>query len=299
MKKLFSILTASILLAGIFSGCTGSTTDNDSTQSEGSSFDTSKPISVISREEGSGTRGAFIELTGIEQKGSDGTKKDMTTKEAIIKDGTDKVLTAVAGDAYAIGYISLGSLNNTVKAFKVGTVEATTANVKNGSYKISRPFNIATKGEPTGLAKDFIDYIMSKEGQEVITNKGFIAIKDDAAAYAGSKPSGKIVVGGSSSVSPVMEKLIEAYKKVNTNATVELQTTDSTSGMTGASDGTLDIGMASRELKDSEKAVLTNKEIALDGIAIIGSTQNTLTDLTVEMIKKIFTGEVELWSEVK
>lgn len=299
MKKLFSILTASILLAGIFSGCTGSTTDSDSSQSKGSSFDTSKPISVISREEGSGTRGAFIELTGIEQKGSDGTKKDLTTKEAIIKDGTDKVLTAVAGDTYAIGYISLGSLNNTVKAFKVGGVEATADNVKSGTYKIARPFNIATKGEPTGLAKDFIDYIMSKEGQAVITSKGFISIKDDAAAYAGSKPSGKIVVGGSSSVSPVMEKLIEAYKKVNTAATVELQTTDSTSGMKGATDGTLDIGMASRELKDSEKAVLKNKEIALDGIAVIGNTQNTRTDLSIEMVKKIFTGEVELWSEVK
>ena len=239
----------------------------------------------------------FIELMGIEEKGADGTKTDKTTNEAVIANKTDVMLTNVAGDEYGIGYVSLGSLSSSVKAVKVDGVEATAENVKNGTYKVARPFNIATKSDISDVAQDFIDYILSSEGQEIVSD-GYIKINDDAQPYAGSKPAGKIVVAGSSSVSPVMEKLKEAYLKVNTNAEIELQTSDSTAGMTGAMEGTCDIGMASRELKDSESAVLTATPIALDGIAVIVNPQNPTDDMSTEDIKDIFTGTKTMWSEI-
>ena len=254
-------------------------------------------ITVVSRENGSGTRGAFIELMGIEEKGADGTKTDKTTNEAVIANKTDVMLTNVAGDEYGIGYVSLGSLSSSVKAVKVDGVEATAENVKNGTYKVARPFNIATKSDISDVAQDFIDYILSSEGQEIVSD-GYIKINDDAQPYAGSKPAGKIVVAGSSSVSPVMEKLKESYLKVNTNAEIELQTSDSTAGMTGAMEGTCDIGMASRELKDSESAALTATPIALDGIAVIVNPQNPTDDMSTEDIKDIFTGTKTMWSEI-
>ena len=234
---------------------------------------------------------------GIEEKGADGTKTDKTTNEAVIANKTDVMLTNVAGDEYGIGYVSLGSLSSSVKAVKVDGVEATAENVKNGTYKVARPFNIATKSDISDVAQDFIDYILSNEGQEIVSD-GYIKINDDAQPYAGSKPAGKIVVAGSSSVSPVMEKLKEAYLKVNTNAEIELQTSDSTAGMTGAMEGTCDIGMASRELKDSESAVLTATPIALDGIAVIVNPQNPTDDMSTEDIKDIFTGTKTMWSEI-
>jgi phosphate transport system substrate-binding protein len=262
-------------------------------------FNTDRMITVVSREDGSGTRGAFIELTGLEEKDSDGNKKDTTTKEAIITNKTDVMIQTVAGDDYAIGYISLGSLNDSVKAVKLNGVEATADNVKNGSYTLARPFNVAVKGEGTSLAKDFIDFILSSKGQEVVSAAGYIGVKDEAVSYSGNKPEGKIVIGGSSSVGPVMEKLVEAYKEVNSNAEIELQVTDSTSGMTGAMEGTLDIGMASRELKDSEKAELTSVVIAKDGIAVVVNNNNPLEDLTMDEVKEIFNGSITSWSEVK
>ena len=207
------------------------------------------------------------------------------------------MLTNVAGDEYGIGYVSLGSLSSSVKAVKVDGVEATAENVKNGTYKVARPFNIATKSDISDVAQDFIDYILSSEGQEIVSD-GYIKINDDAQPYAGSKPAGKIVVAGSSSVSPVMEKLKEAYLKVNTNAEIELQTSDSTAGMTGAMEGTCDIGMASRELKDSESTTLTATPIALDGIAVIVNPQNPTDDMSTEDIKDIFTGTKTMWSEI-
>ena len=234
---------------------------------------------------------------GIEEKGADGTKTDKTTNEAVIANKTDVMLTNVAGDEYGIGYVSLGSLSSSVKAVKVDGVEATAENVKNGTYKVARPFNIATKSDISNVAQDFIDYILSSEGQEIVSD-GYIKINDDAQPYAGSKPAGKIVVAGSSSVSPVMEKLKEAYLKVNTNAEIELQTSDSTAGMTGAMEGTCDIGMASRELKDSESAALTATPIALDGIAVIVNPQNPTDDMSTEDIKDIFTGTKTMWSEI-
>ena len=287
------------MTAGLAVGCGSSdsaSSDDKSSKSE-SDWDSSNDITIVSREDGSGTRGAFIELFGIEEK-KDGEKVDMTTDDAQITNSTSVMLTTVAGDDYAIGYVSLGSLNDTVKALKIDGEEATEQNIKDGKYKICRPFNIATKkGADNEVAKDFIAYIMSKEGQQVISDNGYIG-DDSAEAYAGSKPSGKAVVGGSSSVSPVMEKLIEAYKKVNTGAEIELQTTDSTTGMTSAIDGSYDIGMASRELQDEEKDKLDSQVIATDGIAVIVNKNNTTDELSSDQVKTIYTGDATTWDEV-
>ena len=303
MKKSVSLLLAGLMLCGALAGCGGS---NDSYGADGAAqadnggeaSGVSGAITVISREDGSGTRGAFVELTGVEEKNDAGEKVDNTTAEAEIANKTDVVLTNVAGNESAIGYVSLGSLNETVKAVQVDGVEATVENVKSGDYTLSRPFNIATKGEPTGVAKDFINFIMSAEGQAIVEEEGYIKIDDAAAAFTSDGSSGQIAVGGSSSVSPVMDKLIEAYKALNPNAQIELQTSDSTSGMTGAIDGTFAIGMASRELKDEETAELTGTAIALDGIAVVVNPANTVEDLTMDQIKGIYTGELTDWSEV-
>ena len=255
-------------------------------------------ITICSREDGSGTRGAFIELFGIEEKDADGNKVDNTTEAAKITNSTSVMLSTVAQDVNAIGYVSLGSLDDRVTALKIDGAEATAENIESGDYKVVRPFNIATKkGADNELAKDFISYIMSKEGQQVISDNGYIG-DDSAEAYAGTKPSGKVVVGGSSSVSPVMEKLIEAYKKVNTGAEIELQTTDSTTGMTSAIDGSYDIGMASRELQDDEKDKLDSQAIATDGIAVIVNKNNTTDELSSDQVKDIYTGNAVAWDEV-
>lgn len=301
LKKFIAILSVATMTAGLAVGCGSSSdsgsSDSSSADSKSSDWDSSNDITIVSREDGSGTRGAFIELFGIEEK-KDGEKVDMTTDDAQITNSTSVMLTTVAGDDYAIGYVSLGSLNDTVKALKIDGEEATEQNIKDGKYKICRPFNIATKkGADNEVAKDFIAYIMSKEGQQVISDNGYIG-DDSAEAYAGSKPSGKAVVGGSSSVSPVMEKLIEAYKKVNTGAEIELQTTDSTTGMTSAIDGSYDIGMASRELQDEEKDKLDSQVIATDGIAVIVNKNNTTDELSSDQIKTIYTGDATTWDEV-
>ncbi|HHX60896.1 MAG TPA: phosphate ABC transporter substrate-binding protein [Epulopiscium sp.] len=255
-------------------------------------------ISVISREDGSGTRGAFTELIKIEEKDANGNKVDHTTKEATIAPKTDVMLANVSGDELAIGYISLGSVNESIKAMKIDGVEPTSKNVKNGTYKIARPFNIAIKGDATGLTKDFIIYILSAEGQEVVA-ESYIPITDGAPKYSGDAPAGKIVVAGSSSVTPIMEKLKEAYELINPNAEIEIQLSDSTSGMNAAIDGICDIGMASRSLKDSEKEALNGIEIAIDGIAVIANKTNSRDDLTTENVKDIFTGAVTKWSEIR
>ena len=300
LKKFIAILSVAIMTAGLAVGCGSSSdsgsSDSSSADSKSSDWDSSNDITIVSREDGSGTRGAFIELFGIEEK-KDGEKVDKTTDDAQITNSTSVMLTTVAGDDYAIGYVSLGSLNDTVKALKIDGEEATEQNIKDGKYKICRPFNIATKkGADNEVAKDFIAYIMSKEGQQVISDDGYIG-DDSAEAYAGSKPSGKAVVGGSSSVSPVMEKLIEAYKKVNTGAEIELQTTDSTTGMTSAIDGSYDIGMASRELQDEEKDKLDSQVIATDGIAVIVNKNNTTDELSSDQVKTIYTGDATTWDE--
>lgn len=256
-------------------------------------------ITVVSREEGSGTRGAFIELTGVEEKNADGVKMDNTTEEAVVTNSTNVMMTTVAGDESAIGYISLGSLNDTVKALQIDGVDATVENIKNGTYTLARPFNIATKEGLSEAAQDFVNYIMSAEGQQVIADNKYIPL-DDAPAYEGKQVSGKIVVAGSSSVTPVMQKLAEAYQVVNPNAEIEVQQSDSTTGMQSAIDGICDIGMASRDLKDSEKeAGLNGQTIAMDGIAVIVNQNNDLTTLTLAQVKSIFTGEATEWEKVK
>lgn len=303
--KLISVLAAGVIMASAFAGCGGSSSSTalngesgnagSSAASDTASFDASKTISVVTREQGSGTRDAFVELTGVLVKDGD-TKKDTTRTDAVTVNGTEAVITNVKGNEAAIGYISLGSLNDSVKALKIEDVDATAENVKSGEYKISRPFNIAYKGELSGLAKDFVDFILSSDGQAVVSKEGYVAVSENA-DYAGTKPEGKITVAGSSSVSPVMEKLIEAYKQVNTKADIELQTSDSSAGMQSAIDGTCDIGMASRELKDTEKE-LTSTAIAKDGIAVIVNTSNTTESLTMDQVKAIYTGEAKVWSDI-
>ena len=309
MKKFICTALTLAMVVGSLAGC-GSSSSKETTAASGAAteaateaaaagdFDTSKEISVNSREDGSGTRGAFIELFGVEEKAADGTKVDNTTVEANITNSTAVMMTSVAGDPYAIGYISLGSLNDTVKSAKIDGAEATTENVANGSYKVARPFNIVTKDGLSDVAKDFVDYIMSAEGQDIIEQNGYIKIDQNAAAYAGSKPEGKIVVAGSSSVSPVMEKLKEAYLAVNTNADIEIQTSDSTTGVTSTQEGICDIGMASRDLKDTETGV-TATTIAQDGIAVIVNNENPVENLTSDQVKSIFTGETTVWADVQ
>ena len=262
-------------------------------------FAMAETIDVISREDGSGTRGAFIELFGIEQKNEAGEKVDYTTDECDITNSTSVMMTTVAGNDQAIGYISLGSLNETVKALKIDGAEATVENIKADTYHIARPFNIATRAEVSDAAQDFINFIMSAEGQKVIEDNGYIAVVEDAPAYEGGKVSGKVVIAGSSSVTPVMEKLTEAYKALNPDVDLELQQSDSTAGMTSTIDGVCDIGMASRELKDSElEAGLKPLKIAMDGIAVIVSNDNPVEELTSEQVRDIYMGKITDWSEV-
>lgn len=261
-------------------------------------FNSKKSITVLSREDGSGTRGAFIELFGIEKKDTSGKKVDYTTDEAAITNSTAVMLASVAGDNYAIGYVSLGSLNDSVKAVKIDGADATVSNINNGSYKISRPFNIAVKEGLTPVAQDFVNFILSDKGQKVIAANKYIQVA--AKSYISSKASGKIVVSGSSSVSPVMEKLIEAYKSENPNAKIELQTSDSTTGVTNAINGTCDIGMVSRSLKVSEKSKgVQEVTIAIDGIAVIVNKSNPTENLSKAQVEQIFTGKTLKWNEVK
>lgn len=262
-------------------------------------FSAKEDITIVSREDGSGTRGAFVELFGIEEKDESGEKVDRTTTDAQTTNNTSVMMTTVSGDMYAIGYISLGSLNNTVKAVKIDGVEPTVDNVKNETYKIARPFNIAYKEDAlSDAAKDFINYIMSSEGQQIITDNGYISI-DGAQPYSGNNTGGKIVIAGSSSVSPVMEKLAEAYKKINADADIEIQTNDSTTGITSAADGVCDIGMASRELKDNElESGLTPLVIAMDGIAVIVNNDNPASDISSDEIKSIYIGEIGNWESI-
>ncbi len=313
-KKTVSLLMTMALTAAMLAGCgsseTADTTAAADTTAEAedtaaaadtatADFDTEEDISVYSREDGSGTRGAFIELFGVEEKDANGEKIDNTTEDATITNNTSVMMTGVAGDDYAIGYVSLGSLNDTVKALKIDGVEPTVENIKSDSYKVYRPFNIATKGEVSEAAQDFIDYILSAEGQQIVSDEGYITIDDAAPAFAGGQASGSVTVAGSSSVSPVMEKLAEAYMKLNGNVKIEIQTSDSTTGMTSAMDGVCDIGMASRELKDTETAELTATVIAQDGIAVVVNNNNPIDNLTKDQVKSIYVGETTSWSEVE
>ena len=303
MKKIAAAVMMVSMVAVTAVGCGSSngtdTKGADANQSDATSdWDETSDVTIVSREDGSGTRGAFIELFGIEEKQDDGTKVDMTTTDAQITNNTSVMLTTVADNEYAIGYVSLGSLNDSVKALKIDGAEATAENIENGSYKVSRPFNIAVKKDLNNkVAKDFMSFIMSTEGQKVVADEKYIAVAD-VKDYAGTKPSGSCVVGGSSSVSPLMEKLIEAYKAVNPNASIELQTSDSTTGMTSTIEGSYDIGMASRELKEEEAAELEPTVIATDGIAVVVNNANPLDELSADQVKDIYVGNVSTWDEM-
>ena len=255
-------------------------------------------IDVISREDGSGTRGAFIELFGVEQKDASGEKVDYTTDDAEITNSTEVMITSVAGDKQAIGYISLGSLNDSVKALKIDGAAATVDDIKDGTYKIARPFNIVTTGEVSDVAQDFINFIFSEEGQKVVEDNGYIS-QGNQGAYTASGKSGKITVAGSSSVTPVMEKLAEAYKTQNSEVTVEVQQSDSTTGVTSALEGVCDIGMASRDLKEEETAKgAQGQVIAMDGIAVVVNNENPIDDLRSEQVKDIYVGDTTDWSDL-
>ena len=312
-----NVITASVLSAAMLASlaaCGSAPASSEASSAEVSSaeassvesaapaadaFDTAQDIAVFTREDGSGTRGAFIELTGVEQKDADGKKVDMTTEAAAVQSSTNGVMTAVANDATAIGYISLGSLNDTVKAVTVGGVKAGADTVKDGSYTLARPFNLVTNGDATDpVAVDFIAYCLSADGQALATDKGYIGSEGEA--FTSAQPAGKIVVGGSSSVAPLMEKLVEAYKTVNPNAEIEHLTTDSTTGVSGALDGSYTIGLASRDLKDSEtEAGAKATVLAMDGIAVVVNPENPIENLTVDQIKSIYVGEVTTWDEVE
>lgn len=280
--------TAALAMAAMMAACAGITA---MAAAEGD-------ITICSREDGSGTRGAFIELMGIEETDADGNKADNTTEAAKITNSTSVMMSTVAGDVNAIGYISLGSLNDSVTALKIDGAEATAENILAGTYKVVRPFNIATTEEVSDAAADFIDYIMSTEGQAVITEEGYISV-GEGEAFAGGDAEGKVVVAGSSSVTPVMEKLAEAYQAVNDKVVIEVQQSDSTTGMTSAIDGLCDIGMASRELKDSELESLTPTVIAQDGIAVIVNNESGVSELTSGQVKGIYTGEITTWEELQ
>ena len=293
MKKWKLLSSLSVLGAAALVGLSacGSTANGDSEAGLGQ-------INVVTREDGSGTRGAFIELFGLEEKNSDGEKVDLTTQNAIVTNSTSVMLTTVAEDGSAIGYASLGSLNDSVKVVDIDGAEATVENIKDGSYKVSRPFNIVTKDDTNEAAKDFINFILSSEGQAIVEKSGYIPL-DDNGSYKSSVNSGKVVISGSSSVTPVMEKLKEAYAKVTPDVTIEIQQSDSSTGVANTVDGTADIGMASRELKDTEeKEGVTATVIAMDGIAVIVNDKNEVDDLTSEQVKDIFAGDTTSWEDL-
>lgn len=284
MKKLISlVLLVSLAVFSLFA--------------QGASEKSNNDITVISREDGSGTRGAFIELVGVEQK-VDGVKTDLTTENAEIANSTSVVITTVEGNEKAIGYISLGSLSDKVKALKIDGVLPSVETVKSGEYKIARPFNVAYKSL-NDLSTDFLAFVMSKDGQDIIEKKGYIKVNDDASQYQSSALSGTLTISGSSSVYPVMEVLVEKYTQLNPNVKVTLLQSDSTTGMNDAISGNSDLGMASRELKSSEtEKGLTGAQIALDGIAIIVNNANALDGLTTEQVRDIYLGKITSWDNL-
>lgn len=299
-KKILTLFMMTALAVTALTGCgANENAEAPAAGDEVQDFDYDNDIAVISREDGSGTRGAFVELFGVEQKNSAGEKVDYTTVEATITNNTSVMMTTVANDEYAIGYISLGSMNDTVKALKIDGADASVENIKNGTYTVNRPFNLAVKEGLSDAAQDFLNYVMSAEGQAVIEEEGYIKIAEDADAFESNGAEGKVVVAGSSSVTPVMEKLKEAYVTVNTNVAIEINTSDSSTGVSSAIEGTCDIGMASRALKDSETAEGVQEiTIAKDGIAVIVNNNNPVEDLTTETVKNIYVGDILTWSEI-
>lgn len=288
MKKFAAIFMCAALAVGALSGC--SSNENSSTADNSTA---GNPISVVTREDGSGTRGAFVELFGIE----DADGNDAITQSAEISNSTSVVMTTVAGNPMPSATL-LGSLDNTVKALEIDGVAATVENINNGTYKVYRPFNIATKEGLSETAQDFVNFIMSEQGQAIVAEEGYISV-ENSGSYTPSGKTGTVTVSGSSSVTPVMQVLKEEYEALNPDVTIELQQSDSTTGVNDAIAGTSDIGMASRALKDSElEQGVVGTVIANDGIAVIVNNENTVTGLTSEQVKGIYMGELTNWSEV-
>lgn len=279
VKKLAATALSLVMLGSVLTGCGGNA---------------DAAITVVSREDGSGTRGAFTELMGIMVD-----DKDNTVSTAEVTNSTSVMMTTVAGDENAIGYISLGSLDDSVKAVKVDGVEPTVEDIKNGSYKVARPFEICIPKDGTSeVAQDFIDYMLSDDGQKIISDEGYISV-ESGKSYEASGKSGKITLAGSTSVAPVMEKLTEAYKKLNPDVTTEIQQTGSSAGIESATEGACDIGMSSRELKPEELEALQEIQIAMDGICVIVNNNSSVEDLTSDQITKVYTGEITKWSELQ
>lgn len=292
-KKPLALALSCVCALGAFAlaGCSG----GSDASSDGSGSSAGGAISVISREDGSGTRGAFTELFEIE----DADGNDATTTSAVVTNSTSVMMTTVAGDPNSIGYISLGSLNDTVKAVEIDGVAPSADGVKDGSYKVARPFNVVAGQNLSDVAQDFLNFIMSSDGQAVVSEENYVSVADDAQPYVASGKSGKVVVAGSSSVTPVMEKLAEAYQALNPDVNIEVQQSDSSTGVQSAIDGTCDLGMASRELKDSETSQgVKPVVIAMDGIAVVVNNDSAVNGLTSEQVKGIFTGEITDWSDV-
>lgn len=296
MKKIISLSLMVVMAISFIVGC--SPTENSVKPKTSEAFDSSKTINVVSREDGSGTRGAFVEIVGVLEKDPEGNEVDRTYDEAIIQNGTNAVMTTIQGDKYSIGYISLGSLNDTVKAVSINGVKATSDNVQNNSYKIARPFNVAFQDNLSPLGKDFLNFILSSEGQKIVAEEGYVQVSTELSEYNKSNQKGNLVVAGSTSVSPVMEKLAEAYQGLHSDVSIEIQSTGSSAGMQSAIEGSADIGMASRELKDSEKEKLSYEVIAIDGIAVIVNNENIVEDISLDSVKSIYTGEITTWNEI-
>ncbi len=289
-KKIKTIIISVLLLGMLSVGCA----KNES--SDG--FDAEREISVVARDAASGTRGAFHEIMGIIQKQGD-AEVDNLVVGALEFDGTDKVITAVEGDKYGIGYISLGSVSERIKAVAVDGINPTVENVISGDYSVSRPFLLLTKGTESSLVKDFLNFTQSAQGQQIVTGMNYIGEAENSAEYTASGMSGTIKVAGSTSVTPVMEKLQEAYTKLNPEVDFEMQSNGSSQGIKAAMDGSYDIGMSSRELKEEEASQLNRYVLAIDGIAVIVNNENPTDNLDGEDITGIYTGEITKWSEVK
>jgi len=296
VKKHYIII--SMVICAICLLTIGCSADNSMDVGSDSRFNISKDITIVSREGGSGTRGAFIELFGVEVRMDDGSRRDQTVKDSIIANKTDVMLRNIASDIYAIGYVSIGALNDSIKALPINGVNATEVNVSNGSYTVTRPFNIAFQNNLSDTSQDFVNFILSAEGQGII-GRSYVAVDNRAPAYSSQGVEGNIAIAGSSSVTPIMERLVAAYISLNPNVTINIDMTDSGAGMTAAIEGTCDIGMASRDLRDGEKAVLEWTTIAIDGIAVIVNPINSINGLTTEQVRRIFTGELTNWNNIE
>lgn len=287
MKSKFSTIVLAVTLLFSLTACNSD-----------KPFESAYNINAITREPGSGTRGAFLELFELEDKKPNGYYKDLLTKEASVENNTSTIITSVQDDKYAIGYISLGSLSDSVKPVKIDGIAPTAENIQNGTYKVKRSFNIITKkGNHEDVLVDFIDFVFSKQGQKIVSTH-YVPVDSNASAYAGNKPAGTIIIGGSSSVAPIMEKIVEEYRTINPNAKVELQVNDSTTGISKTLEGAYDIGISSRSLKQTEGHKLSEQEFALDGIVIIVNKKNSFDNLSKQDVKNIYLGKTNKWEQL-